>query len=358
MLEARRSGYALDVPRYRLTLAYDGTNFCGWQKQEPLAAHVFARQTKTDAKPADQQPARDTGTDPMPHSRPPVPVSVPEWVLEPLAERPDRVALRTVQHVVERAVMEVVRERVELIGASRTDSGVHAHGQVAAFTCSGDECEPGRRLERSDGGWPLERGAERLRRAINGRLPEDVLVLDCAPAPRDFNPIADCTSKAYSYTLHASGPGGQREMFDRAIVHQVWDQLNLDAMNAAAERLVGEHDFAAFAAAGHGRQTTVRTVLSCQVRDLGAPAHGLDPSARRLRIEVSGTGFLYNMVRIISGTLLEAGRGRLSPDDVAAALASGDRRRAGPTLPPQGLCLEWIKYDRLPNADESTRMDT
>src|SRR5690606_14874544 len=110
----------------------------------------------------------------------------------------------------------------------------------------------------------------------------------------------------------------------------------------AAARLVGEHDFAAFAAAGHGRLSTVRTIHACEVveetPDATSRRHDF---GRRLRIGVSGSGFLWNMVRIIAGTLVEVGRGRMTPDDVTAAIESGDRRRAGPTLPAQGLCLEW-----------------
>jgi tRNA pseudouridine38-40 synthase len=118
-------------------------------------------------------------------------------------------------------------------------------------------------------------------------------------------------------------------------------------MNEAAKRIVGEHDFAAFAAAGHGRQTTVRTVFSCEVTDVSeGRAHArVSDDARILRIDISGSGFLYNMVRIIAGTLVEVGRGKMSAADVAAAIESKDRRNAGPTLPGTGLCLEWIKYE-------------
>jgi tRNA pseudouridine38-40 synthase len=106
-------------------------------------------------------------------------------------------------------------------------------------------------------------------------------------------------------------------------------------MQAAAARFVGEHDFNAFAAAGHGRLSTVRTVLSCEVST---------PGPERVRIDISGTGFLWNMVRIIAGTLVEVGRGRKTAEDVTIAIESRDRRQAGPTLPPEGLCLEWIKF--------------
>jgi tRNA pseudouridine38-40 synthase len=289
----------LPVPRYKLTIAYDGTDFCGWQKQEPPAGRDIAPEKVMDEKPG---------------------------------EADARLVLRTVQEVVERACREVVREPVVVMGASRTDSGVHARGQVAAFTCS----------DQGQTGWPVERGAEPLVRALNSRLPHDVLVVDAAPVAETFDPISDCTAKGYSYTLHVSP---HRPLFDRWFVHHVWVPLDVPAMNTAAARLVGEHDFAAFAAAGHGRMSTVRTVYECRVEETEtARQPGIEP-AKRVRIEVSGNGFLWNMVRIIAGTLVDVGRSRLTPDDVSAAITSGDRRKAGPTMPAEGLCLEWVRYD-------------
>lgn len=296
------------MPRYKLIVAYDGTDFCGWQKQEPPA-------------PDESKPANS------------------EWFegAEAVEGKPDRVALRTVQHVLERAVREVVREPVILLGASRTDSGVHAKGQAAAFTCRGDEPEqPG---EPRGIGWPLSRGPDRLVAAINGRLPEDVLVVGAEVVQAGFDPIGDVESKGYSYTLHTAR---DRPLFDRRFVHHVRSKPDVTAMDAAARQLIGEHDFAAFAAAGHGRMSTVRRVLDCRVTDL-APD--------RVRIDVSGTGFLWNMVRIIAGTLVHVGFGRLRPDVIPAILASKDRTKSGPTLPPTGLCLEWIKYRGLPTPE-------
>lgn len=285
------------MPRYKLTIAYDGTDFCGWQKQEPPIAQAEATGSGSHVDPT----------------------------LE--TTEPGRVALRTVQAVVERAVREVVREPVLLFGASRTDSGVHARGQVAAFTATDDPA-----MIAKGSGWPLERGDEPLRRAINGRLPEDVIVVAAEPVAPDFDPIGHCVAKGYSYTIHASR---ERPLWDRRYVHQVWEPLDLDAMSAAAAVLVGEHDFAAFAAAGHGRQSSVRSVHALSVSPL---------TEDRIRIEISGNGFLWNMVRIIAGTLADAGRARLTPDDIREALRTGDRRKAGPTLPASGLCLEWIRY--------------
>lgn len=309
------------MPRYALTIAYDGTDFCGWQKQEPTIEHA-------------------EGTGSMKHVEPSL-----------VPGDPGRVALRTVQAVVEKAVREVVREPAVVFGASRTDSGVHARGQVAAFTVTDDP----QRVERGEG-WPESRGVDALLRAINGRLPDDVLATSARVVAAGFDPVADCVAKGYSYSILASRT---RPLWDRAFVHQVWEPLDLDLMRFVAESLVGEHDFAAFAAAGHGRLSTVRKIVGCSVVEVdhaasaavGIAATGEKdagacsmPVGRRFRIEVSGNGFLWNMVRIIAGTIVEAGRGRITQRDVAEALASGDRRLAGPTLPACGLCLEWVRY--------------
>jgi len=325
----------IGVPRYKLTIAYDGTDFCGWQKQEPFDPPVVGEGSSTLA------------------------LSVQGTIHHPDEPRP-RVQLRSVQHVVERAVREVVREPVQLVGASRTDAGVHAIGQVAAFSCQpySEELTPAATDDPSVPrgiGWPLSRGPERLARAINGRLPEDVQVLACEAVTHGFDPIRDPVSKGYSYTIlecpRSASEHAPRALWDRRHVHQVWEKLDVAAMNAAASSVVGEHDFAAFAAAGHGRVSTVRTVFDCHVGVLPAPANALPGQARRLRIEVSGNGFLYNMVRIIAGTLVEAGRGRLNAADVTRALETKDRALAGPTLPPTGLCLEWIRYPSTTRAD-------
>jgi tRNA pseudouridine38-40 synthase len=306
------------VPRYKLTLAYDGTDYCGWQRQEPPAP-------ESDGRPADQRPSRPAASK----------------VAGPAPADEDgraRIALRTVQHTLEEAVAGVLRERVSVLGASRTDAGVHARGQVAAFTCGGEE---------GGTGWPASRGCEGLLRAINGRLPEDVLVVGCEEARGDFDPIGGAVEKEYSYTLHVSPPPptglGLRPLWDRRYVHHVWSALDVEAMRRSAGTLVGTHDFAGFAAAGHGRASTVRTIFACEVVEGPGPLGAGEPD-RRVRIVIRGDGFLWNMVRIVAGTLVEAGRGRILPGDMPAILASRDRRRAGPTLPPTGLCLEWVRY--------------
>jgi tRNA pseudouridine38-40 synthase len=273
--------------RYKLTVSYDGTDFVGWQKQEP----------------------------PDPDAPPPA-----------NGEEPKRIQLRTVQHVVEQAVREHIREPINLLGASRTDSGVHALGQIAAFTTTPDQ---------SKGvGWPIDRGTDTLVRALNSKLPRDVLIRDVEVVPLDFNPIGGAIEKEYCYTM-VSGP--VRPLWDRRTVFHTWYPLDTERMQRAADHIVGEHDFACFAQIAHGRKTTVRTVFACSVEQQSEPG--------RVVIRISGSGFLYNMVRIIAGTLMEVGRGKIDPDALPTIMQSLDRKQAGPTLPPQGLRLEWIRYE-------------
>jgi tRNA pseudouridine38-40 synthase len=256
------------MPRYRLTIAYDGTDFHGWQKQDPPGA-------------------------------------------EPL---------RTVQLVLERAVADVVCEEVNVVGASRTDAGVHALGQVAAFGCA-KEFEPAR-----------------LVAALNARLPDDAQVRDATVAADDFSPISDAIAKGYRYRIAwGRGKPGDlpRPLFGRTTTYWTPYELDAVAMNDAARRLIGEHDFASFTRKNHNRESTVRTVHDCRVTATGK---------RRLRVDICGVGFLYNMVRIVAGTLVEIGRGRVEPPAIGDILAATDRDAAGPTLPPEGLCLMWIKY--------------
>ncbi|MBT8486792.1 MAG: tRNA pseudouridine(38-40) synthase TruA [Phycisphaerales bacterium] len=254
------------MPRYRLTVAYEGTAFHGWQKQHP----------------------------------------------------PDAEPLRTVQGVLEETVRQVVREPIAVLGASRTDAGVHAWGQVAAFTTT--RALPPRGLVRG----------------LNARLPDDVLVRGAVVVDEAFNPISDAVRKAYRYRIAHGGAGGVlRPLFDRRTVTFAPSPLDPVSMNIAAQHLVGTHDFTSFTRLHHGRESTVRTVDACTVLATGPD---------RLRIDVSGNGFLYNMVRIIAGTLMQVGRGHWTPDVIPAVLAAADRVAAGPTLPPEGLRLEWIEY--------------
>ncbi len=271
--------------RYRLIIAYDGSAFHGWQKQKQKLP-----------------PDADVETPPLP----------------------------TVAGTLEPILARLLRQPITLVGASRTDAGVHALGQVAHF-------------DAADVRVPVERLAE----AINSRLPHDIEVRDAALVADDFHATRHALCKQYRYRLWNAA---RRPLTLRHTVYHCWSPLDVERMNNAARRLVGTHDFEGFSAAGHGRQSTVRTIFDCRVetqpmQPVVAPVGESTASPSRLvDITVQGDGFLYNMVRILAGTLVEVGRGRFQPGQIDHILAAADRRLAGPTLPPQGLCLEWIRY--------------
>jgi len=259
------------MPRYKITVAYEGTDFHGWQRQEP----------------------------------------------------PEKEPLRTVQGVLHESVELVVREPVVLNGASRTDAGVHATGQVAAFSTS------------------REIPVERMPRAITARCPEDLQVLEASLVPDHFDPISHATSKCYSYMIQ-HGPE-LPPLFDRRTIWRTHHTLDPERMRVGAGRLVGTHDFEPFAAASHGRESSIRTITDCTITEV---------SENRVRIDVTGDGFLYNMVRIIAGSLLEIGRGARDPDSIDKAIAEQNRTLTGPTLGPSGLTLCWIRHE-IPATRES-----
>jgi tRNA pseudouridine38-40 synthase len=203
---------------------------------------------------------------------------------------------------------------------------VHALAQCAAFTTS----------EERENGAP----DDRLVRAINSRLDADVVVRSCERVADAFDPIRDCVGKGYRYSIL---DGGARPLFERARVLRVPVGLDVGAMQEAAQVLVGEHDFVAFASSRHGRESTVRTVLSCTAKRREADTDSVH-GRESIEIDVSGTGFLYNMVRIIAGTLIEVGKGKMTAEQVGEALKQCDRNMTGETMRAAGLCLMWIKY--------------
>ncbi len=222
---------------------------------------------------------------------------------------------RTVQDEVRAVLQRIVRHPVNLLGASRTDAGVHAAGQSANF--------------RTSVLIPLEG----LRRAIAHHLPEDLALVSMDEVSLDFHASRSARTKLYRYRIFA---GEARPSTQRVQLYawHVWQPLDLTAIVDAARRRVGTHDFAGFASSGSPRKTTVRTVRRVQARWSG----------RELLIDVEGDGFLYNQVRNMVGTLYEIGRGRWEPQQVDQILASGDRRLAGMTAPAHGLCLQWVRY--------------
>ena len=247
--------------RYKLTLRWRGTDYCGWQVQ------------------------------------PGVP---------------------TICGTVQDAVEKLFGERGTLTGCSRTDSGVHAAGFVAALKCDGCGIPP-----------------EALQRALNVNLPRDIAVADCCEAGEDFHPRYDAVAKRYRYRWYQSE---SRDPFREGLAVQLPRPVDVKAMNEAASRLLGTHNFSAFCAAG-GKippEERVRTLTECTVTQNGDEVH----------LTVTGDGFLYNMVRIIAGTLQEVGQGRRKPEEMTAILQSEDRSRAGKTAPACGLYLERVFYEK------------
>lgn len=242
--------------RIKLTIAYDGTAYAGWQRQDGAV---------------------------------------------------------TVAGTVENAIRELTKETPELLGASRTDAGVHALGNVAVF----------------DTDSPIP--AERFSYALNAFLPDDIRIMESEEAPEDFHPRFDAHSKRYEYhivTGQVCPPLAVR------YAEHVRGELDIEAMNRMAQYAVGTHDFTSFCAAGAQVKSKVRTITKLSVTK----------EAGEIVIAVEGDGFLYNMVRILAGTLIQAGLHRITPESMQDILEGRDRSLAGPTAAARGLRLCFIRY--------------
>lgn len=243
--------------RIKLTVAYDGTNYHGWQFQPESA---------------------------------------------------------TIEGELNKHLSELFKENITVIGASRTDSGVHALCNVAVFDTQA-------RIP-----------AERVAYALNQRLPEDIRIRKSEEVAADFHPRKQATRKTYEYKI-------LNEEFanpvQRLYAHFTYVPLNENKMQEAADYLVGEHDFQSFCAVGSTAETTVRTIYGLTV----------ERSGTMISIKVTGNGFLYNMVRIIAGTLIEVGKGRFTPEQVKEILEAKDRAKAGPTAPAKGLMLYNYQFE-------------
>lgn len=224
---------------------------------------------------------------------------------------------RTVQEALERAIASVTGEQQRSLASGRTDAGVHAVGQVVAV-----------RTETT-----LD--AATLYRALNARLPEDVRIRDVEFASTDFHPIRDAKSKRYRYCLQF---GGQPDVFRRRFCWHVHRSLDVDAMRDASHHLVGERDFASFQASGAPRKSTVRNVRALDISEEIVDGQNF------VTFEIEANGFLYNMVRIMVGSLVEIGLGKQTDAWLDHAIRGRDRKLAGPTAPPQGLCLLFVHY--------------
>ena len=244
--------------RVRLTVAYDGTNYHGWQIQ-------------------------NNGI--------------------------------TIESELNRCLTDLLREPVEVIGASRTDSGVHALGNIAVFDTTS------------------RMPAEKISYALNQRLPEDIRIQKSEQVENDWHPRKCDSRKTYEYRIYrAEFPMPVKRLYSLFTYHE----LDVSRMQEAAAYLEGEHDFKSFCQTGAQVESTVRTIYSVEVEEQGE---------NDLVIRVCGNGFLYNMVRIIAGTLLDIGQGKRDPMDIFTILEAKDRSAAGPTAPAHGLTL--MKYEFL-----------
>lgn len=240
----------------KLTVSYDGTDFCGWQKQNNLI---------------------------------------------------------TVQGVLEQAIEKLTGKKTPVVGSGRTDAGVHAEGQVASFKTT-SEIPP-----------------ERFAVALNTALPFGVKALKSELKDNDFNARRNAKTKTYRYSIYNSDI---EEPLKERYKSRVYGNLDENVMREAAKIFIGEHDFKAYAASGYSAKTTVRTICSLDViRD-----------GENYDFVVTGSGFLYNMVRIIAGTLIAAGNGKITLDDVSNAFTSGKRHKDIKTMPAKGLCLVKVEY--------------
>jgi tRNA pseudouridine38-40 synthase len=221
----------------------------------------------------------------------------------------------TVQGTLAAAIHAVSGEDLAPKGASRTDAGVHALDQVAAFTSTSGHA------------------ADVWVRALNANLPPDIAVHEGREVEPDFDPVAAAVRKRYRYRIHDAA---WKPVLDRHLVWRWRGRLDERRMQAAAEALVGEHDFTSFETTPSTRLSKVRTIHALEVF---RPALADDAAGAQVWIEVEGNGFLYNMVRIIAGSLVMVGAGRRPPGWLGEALAARSRPAAGPTAPPQGLML-------------------
>ena len=246
--------------RIKLTVAYDGTNYCGWQVQ-------------------------------------------PNGI--------------TIEEVLNKAICTLTGEEIAVIGASRTDSGVHAMGNIAVF-------DTGSRIP-----------AERFSYALNQRLPEDIVVTKSEEVSLYWHPRYQNSLKTYEYhILNTKTPVPTKRLYNCFVSFD----LDVNRMRQGAQYLLGEHDFAAFCCIRTNAKTTVRTVTDLQIQQ-----NPLKPE--EITIRITGNGFLYNMVRIIAGVLIRVGRGFYEPEKVLELLEGRERKKEAVTAPPQGLCLMEIVYE-------------
>ena len=218
-----------------------------------------------------------------------------------------------IQGEIERAIEEITGEKVELIASGRTDAGVHAIGQVANFKIEKD--------------IPIEK----IPYALNSKLKKSIRIKESEEVPEKFHSRYTCKKKTYRYVINNSVQG---TAIYRNLQYHFPEKLDENKMNEAAGYLIGEHDFKSFRASGTSSKSSVRTIFDAKVTREG----------ELVIIELTGNGFLYNMVRIIAGTLIDVGINKINPEDIKSILEAKDRLKAGKTLPPNGLYLVNVEY--------------
>ena len=226
-------------------------------------------------------------------------------------KQPDKL---NIQGNIEKVISEITKEEIELIGSGRTDAGVHAIGQVANF--------------KTNSNIPIEKFAI----AINSRLKKSIIIKKAEEVPERFHSRYNCKKKTYRYIINNSDMGSA---IYRNLEYNIKMPLNLENMKKASKYFEGEHDFSAFKGSGTSSKSSVRTIYSADVKK----------ENERIIIELTGNGFLYNMVRIISGTLVEVGLGKIRPEEIKDIIDSKNRQMAGKTLPPYGLYLVEVNYN-------------
>ena len=219
-----------------------------------------------------------------------------------------------IQGTIEQAIKSITGEDVELNGSGRTDAGVHAIGQVANF--------------KTNSQIPIEKFAI----AINSRLKRSIVIKKAEEVDEKFHSRLSCKKKTYRYVINNSEEG---TAIYRNLETHIPQKLDVEKMKQAVKYFEGEHDFKAFKASGTSSKSSVRTIYKAQVIEEGD----------RIKIELTGNGFLYNMVRIISGTLVDVGLGKIKSEDIPSIIESGDRTKAGKTFPAHGLYLVEVKYE-------------
>lgn len=219
-----------------------------------------------------------------------------------------------IQGTIEKAIEQITGEQVELNASGRTDAGVHALGQVANFKTNSNLP-----IEK----WPL---------ALNANLKKSIVIKSAEEVDERFHSRLTCKRKTYRYVINNSTYG---TAIYRNLETHIPQKLNIEKMKKAVKFFEGEHDFKAFKASGTSSKSSIRTIYNAEV---------IEAKNDRIYIELTGSGFLYNMVRIIAGTLIEVGLGKIEPEEIQNIIQSKDRSEAGKTLPPQGLYLLKVEY--------------